>query len=84
MRLWVKILKDNKILIDTVYKDKTVMTQDTVKEELREICYKLDIPTPMLIGIQYRHLVKFNTLTLLEKDFIENIDFDKFVIENWI
>ena len=60
------------------------MSLVNLTEALKDVCYEFDLPTPLLIDIQYRHFVKFNIVTLTQKDFIENVDFDKFIIENWI
>ena len=48
---------------------------------IKSLCEGLDIPTPILLN---KHLVDFNqfSMTLFKPvDFIEKVNFDKFIVE---
>ena len=48
MRIWAKIIeKDTIVAKDTVYETNRALTYGNLEEMLREICYTLDLPTPV-------------------------------------
>ena len=49
---------------------------------LREICENLDVPTPVLIKTHLFNYAKYNNVRFTASDFVEQITFDKLVLEN--
>jgi hypothetical protein len=46
------------------------------------MCHELDIPTPAILKSHITNYVDFNNSVFLPRDFIESIDFEKFILEN--
>ena len=58
-----------------------------VQTETRSACGRpnvreFDIPTPIILKSHITNYVDFNNTTFLPRDFVESIDFDRFIIEN--
>lgn len=49
---------------------------------LREICYLLNTPTPVILRRHARQYADFNFTRFLPDDFVEAVDFDSLHIEN--
>ncbi|MDR1905884.1 MAG: hypothetical protein LBQ27_03075 [Clostridiales bacterium] len=79
MKLWLKLIKDEKIKLSVIREARDDF--DGLTEDMRGICNELDIPTPMILGSRYEHLVNFNMMKLFPGDFIEWVDFDCMYIE---
>ena len=82
MRIWVKVMKGDKILKDTIYQNYGEVTFDTFFTHLSAICHELDIPTPVLLKTHVQNFNEFHNMRFLPRDFVESIDFDKFVLED--
>lgn len=82
IRLWGKIIKNNKIVIDA----EAICTEETEYQQqlkicITEICYKLDIQKPYWLP---KNLEEYNIrkrTAFIQDNFIEEIDFDRFEIE---
>ena len=82
IKIWAKILKDNKIIKQTVYQKNQSMDYSQFLNHVIDICYELDIPTPVIIKNHIFNYAKYNTVRFNKSDFVDSVDFDKFVIEN--
>lgn len=82
MKIWAKLLVDDKNVKDAIIENKMAMTFANYEELLRNIADVLDIPTPLTMKIHFNHFKQFNTHKFNEKDFVESIDFDYLEIEN--
>lgn len=82
IKLWAKIITDNKIQADTIYESADNYSRDEFFEHISEICYKLNIPTPVLVASHYANYEVFNLVKFLPRDFVESVDFDRLEIEN--
>ena len=49
---------------------------------LKDICENLDISTPVLIKTHLFNYAKYNVVRFTQSDFVEQISFDKLVLEN--
>jgi hypothetical protein len=49
---------------------------------MSEICYQMDLPTPLTIFAHIRDFVEFNHHIYRPSDFVEAVDFDGLDIEN--
>ena len=81
MKLWGKILIDNKIEKDmVVYFDEDKEYQENLKISIIEICDKFDIEKPYWLPINIKEFNQRGKASFTKDNFIEVIDFDKFVI----
>ncbi len=82
IRIWAKVLKKDKIVKQYVFEKFKTMDYSEFDEYLREICEKLDVPTPVLIKTHLFNYAKYNVLRFRPEDFVEKVDFDRLVLEN--
>ena len=47
-----------------------------------EICYEMDIPTPVVLKSHRHNFSQFNTTRFRASDFVESVDFETLVLEN--
>ncbi len=82
LRIWAKVMKKDKIQRQFVYEHIGTTDYSIFFEYLKDICEELDIPTPVLIKTHLFNYAKYNTVRFTKDDFVEDIDFDKLVLEN--
>ena len=82
VRIWAKLIKNDKIIKQTVYEREGVTDYSVFFEYVRDICEALDCPTPVVIKTHLFNYAKYNTVKFKSDDFIEKTDFDKLVLEN--
>lgn len=82
IKIWAKIIVDNKITKDIIYESVDNYTREEFFDHLSDICHQLNIPTPVLISNHYETYENFNMVKFLPRDFVESLDFDKLEIEN--
>ena len=82
IRIWAKVMKKDKILKQYMFEKIAQMDYSEFFEYLREICENLDIATPVLIKTHLFNYAKYNTVRFTQSDFVEQISFDKLVLEN--
>lgn len=78
--LWAKTMKDTRI----TNQDFVIIEDFNIKlldKYLKEICYKLDLETPILLSKHFKYLDKYNIVKFTKNDFIDYINFDCLVIE---
>lgn len=79
INIWGKIFIDEKISKHCVVHIEPAKC--SFFDMIKQLCERLDIPTPVLLN---KHVLDFNkfSMTLFKaEDFIENINFDKFIVE---
>ena len=82
VRIWAKLMRSGKIVRQCVYEHEGVTDYSIFYEYVRDICEKLDLPTPVLIKTHLFNYAKYNVLRFTKEDFVEQINFDKLVLEN--
>ena len=82
VRIWAKIIKNGKIVKQYVYEREGLTDYSLFFDYLKEICEKLDCPTPVLIKTHLFNYAKYNNVKFRADDFIEKINFDKLILEN--
>ena len=82
VRIWAKLIKNDKIIKQTVYEREGVTDYSLFFEYVRDICETLDCPTPVVIKTHLFNYAKYNTVKFKSDDFVEKTDFDKLVLEN--
>lgn len=82
MRIWAKLITDGHIKKDVVYEKDEKVTYSHFFDYLTEICYLLDIPTPVLTKTHVFNFAKFNHVKFPAKDFVESLGYDQLFLEN--
>lgn len=82
IRIWARTMKDNKITRSYIYESIDSFAENSFFKHIEQICHKIDIPTPMVLKNHIDNYVDFNNALFSPRDFVESIDFDKFIIEN--
>lgn len=76
-RLWAKIIKDNRLLRDTVICDDSNDTRThKVFHALDEITYQFDLGKPIWLDATIEEFKRHDKARFTQDNFIENIDFD--------
>ena len=81
-KIWAKILKDGKIVKQTVYESVDKFVYSKFFTYLADICEELDIATPVLLKTHIFNYAKFSTVRFIPRDFAEPVEFDKLVLDN--
>ena len=84
IRIWGRTMSGDKITRSFSYESIDNFDAEKFFMHIQRLCHSLDIPTPVILKTHINNYVDFNTATFLPRDFIESIDFDKFIIENAI
>ena len=81
-RIWAKVLHEGRIQKQFVYENSKKFTYSEFFSYLADICSALDVPTPVLLKTHIFNYAKFNHVVFRPDDFIEEIAFDKLLLEN--
>ncbi len=80
IRIWGKVLvKEKLVKSNTIEIDETSTTFFSM---LKDLCSSLNIPTPVLLDKHVYDFNLFNMSVFKPDDFIEEIWFDKFILEH--
>jgi hypothetical protein len=82
MKLWVKIIKGDKLLSNLVVRNSAPLEQEAYEAFLSEICQQLDLSTPISLPTHFSHIKRFNIVEYKPRDFIEPVAFTKLTLEN--
>lgn len=82
IRIWAKVIKNDKIVKQTVYEREGITDYSEFFNYTMEICEKLDVPTPVIIKTHLFNYAKYNYVRFKPIDFVESVDFDKLIFEN--
>lgn len=82
IKIWAKVMKKDSIVKQFVFERDEDMDYSQFFDYTREICENLDIPTPVIIKTHLFNYAKYNCVRFKKDDFVENIDFEKLVLEN--
>lgn len=83
VKIWGKLIKNNKIVNQEVATcDEGSSYQENLKRCITEICYRMDIPKPFWLNANLEEYNRRNKTSFTSYNFVEDIDFDKFIIED--
>ena len=82
VRIWARTMVESKITRSYIYESIDSFKEDELYKHIEKMCHELDIPTPVILKSHIKNYVDFNNAVFLPRDFIESIDFEKFIIEN--
>ncbi len=80
MKIWIRTIDGEKIKKDLVYAPER-FNLDAMHEYLEDICNTLDEPTPIILKKHLSHLDEFNNTVFKPIDFVEQVNFDKMIVE---
>lgn len=82
LRIWARTVVDGKISKSYIYESIDNFAEDTFRAHIEKMCHELDIPTPAILKSHIKNYVDFNNVVFLPRDFVEWVEFEKFIIEN--
>ncbi len=82
LRIWARTTTGGKITRSFIYESIDNFSEETIRKHIEKMCHEIDIPTPIILKSHITNYVDFNYSTFLPRDFVESIDFDRFIIEN--
>ena len=82
MKLWFKIMLNDKMIFDLTEENDLPLNIEDYERTLSEMCHKADLSTPVTLVPHFMSLVKFNTTYYLPRDFFEDVKLDRLIIEN--
>ena len=83
MRVWAKVLKEHRIMRETVREFSSARPSDMEGWSvlLHDLCQDLDLCRPVILRKHVNDLLRFSRAVFKPADFIESVDFDEFEIE---
>lgn len=81
-RIWAKTTKGDRITRSYMYTLDDVFDENKLFEYVCAITHAMDIPTPIILQSHMHHFVHFNIAKFLPSEFVDDVDFDFFTIEN--
>ncbi len=81
-RIWAKVYEDGRIAKQTTYTSEEKFTYSKFFNYLADICGELDISTPVLLKTHIMNYAKFNHVVFRPRDFVEDLGYEKLVLEN--
>ncbi|MCR4904268.1 MAG: hypothetical protein K6A23_15525 [Butyrivibrio sp.] len=81
-KLWVRLIKENRLLRDTVIEDETVDTRThKVMNAIEKACYEMDLEKPHWLDSNVRDFQLHSKCRFTKDSFIENVEFDYMEIQ---
>ena len=81
-RIWAKTTRGDKITRDYMYTLDGPFDEDRLFEYVSDIARAMDIPTPIILTSHKYNFVHFSIAKFLPREFVDDVDFDFFIIEN--
>ena len=81
MKIWGKLMKGDKLVKSILHDSPLVVTPQNFVRDLQEICYQMDVSTPVSLPTHFKHFQKFNRVKYIPRDFVEEVDFTSLVLE---
>lgn len=82
MRIWFKLIKDNRLLKDTSITDESDDTRThKIFHALDKVCYDFDLSKPIWLDTTIADFKRHAKARFYQDSFIEEIDFDYLEIE---
>jgi hypothetical protein len=82
VRIWAKIMKDDKIVKQTIFENSKNFDVDDFFDYVSSVCHTLDLATPVVLLKHVYHFVAFKNAKFVGEDFPEEFPFDSLVIED--
>lgn len=82
VKLFARTFKEHQTLQKYDFSRDENMQWSDFFDYVRDICYAMDLPTPVILKTHLFNFAKFNYVRFLPSDFVESVDFDYLLIEN--
>lgn len=82
LKIWAKVMNEGRIVAQTTYEQEETFSYAEFFRYLTDICLALDIPTPVLLKPHLFQYAKFRHVVFRKSDFMEDVPFDKLLLEN--
>lgn len=82
IRIWARTLKNHKIVKSFIYESIDNFNKETFYLHLQQICHQMDLPTPVVLPFHANNFATFGSSYFLPRDFVEEVDFDRLVVED--
>ncbi|MCL2540026.1 MAG: hypothetical protein FWE53_01145 [Firmicutes bacterium] len=82
MKVWARLITEEQIVKSATTECEPFNYVHEFHACLSKLCLELDVPTPVLLTKHIQHFVQFTNCNFLPGDFVENVEFDKLVLEN--
>ena len=82
MRIWAKIYHGEKLTKSKIFEDERPLDPTSFERSILDLCGGWDIPTPILLKCNYENFRVFHITSFKRDDFVEQVDFDKLVLED--
>lgn len=76
-QLWARAIRKQRI----VRSETAPLERDDLQAALDELCTKLDLPRPMLLGKHEREWAQFGLTSFTADHFVEHIPYDRLEVE---
>lgn len=77
MRIWFKIIKDNRLLRDTTVEDDSAQTRThKIFQALEDVCYEFDLGHPVWLDSNISEFKRHAKTRFTQDSFVEQIEFD--------
>ena len=81
-KLYCKTVNNDKILQDKVLEVED-FDKDNFFNVIAYVCEQMDLSTPVILNKHYEQMVKFNHSVFLANEFLEDVDFKRFIVERF-
>ena len=82
MKIWGKLMKEDKLLKSVLFESPRVLSSPNFIKDLQEICYMMDVSTPVSLPTHFKHFDRFNRVKYIPRDFVEEVDFTALILEH--
>lgn len=80
-KVWARAMTKDKIVLDRVFELGDDFDDDNFFQQVASICQAMDVSTPVVLQKHISEMKKFNHAAFLANEFIESVNFDKFIVE---
>ena len=81
-KIWAKTMINHKVKKSIIHDCGERINIVNFYENVRKICEKLKVSTPVVLNSYAENFIEFNILKFRPRDFLEEIPFDFLVLEN--
>ena len=81
MKIWAKLIKNEKTLTHCVVEVENLSTFSGITKAFMDVAEALKIPTPVITRTSAQFFFDFNSVRFKPDDFVEEVDFDFLFIE---
>lgn len=77
MRIWFKLIKDNRLVRDYTYENYEINTRTKkVFEAITEVSHEFDLTEPIWLDLNIRDFKKYSKTRFTADSYIESFDYD--------